>query len=60
MKHILKFLLQTIVIVFVFTPFFIVRFLWTLKWSDKVETTTGEDRMYFLYKRSYKHLISKL
>ena len=60
MKHILKFLLQTFVIVFVFTPFFIVRFIWTFKWSDKVETTTGEDSMYRLYKRSYKHLISKL
>jgi hypothetical protein len=60
MKHILKFLVQTILVVFVLTPFFIVRFIWTFKWSDKITTSTGEDRIYTLYKRSYRSMINKI
>lgn len=60
MKHILKFLGQTIVVVFVLTPFFIVRFIWTFQWSDKITTSTGEDRIYTLYKRSYRSMVNKI
>jgi hypothetical protein len=60
MKHILKFILQTIVVVFVCTPFFIVRFIWTFQWSDKIGTSTGEDRIYTLYKRSYRSMVNKI
>jgi hypothetical protein len=60
MKHILKFLGQTIVVVFVLTPFFIVRFIWTFQWSDKIGTSTGEDRIYTLYKRSYRSMVNKI
>lgn len=60
MKYLLKFIFQTIIIVFVLTPFFIVRFIWTFKWSDKIGTSTGEDRMYALYKRSYRTMINKI
>jgi hypothetical protein len=58
MKYVLKFLLQTIIVVFLFTPFFIIRFIWTFKFSDKIGTSTGEDRMYRLYKRSYRNMIN--
>jgi hypothetical protein len=60
MKHILKFIGQTIVVVFVLTPFFIVRFIWTFQWSDKIGTSTGEDRIYTLYKRSYRSMVNKI
>ena len=60
MKHILKFLGQTIVVVFVCTPFFIVRFIWTFQWSDKIGTSTGEDRIYTLYKGSYRSMVNKI
>jgi hypothetical protein len=60
MKYVLKFILQTIIIVFVLTPFFIVRFIWTFKFSDKIGTSTGEDRMYRLYKRSYRSMVNKI
>lgn len=58
MKYVLKFVLQTIIIVFLFTPFFIIRFIWTFKFSDKIGTSTGEDRMYRLYKRGYRNMIN--
>ena len=60
MKYLLKFILQTIIIVFIFTPFFIVRFIWTFKFSDKIGTSTGEDRMYRLYKRSYRTMVNNI
>lgn len=45
---------------FIFTPFFIVRFIWTFKFSDKIGTSTGEDRMYRLYKRSYRVMMNNI
>ena len=58
MKYLLNFFLQTIIVVFILTPFFIVRFIWTFKFSDKIGTSTGEDRMYRLYKRNYRIMIN--
>ena len=36
MKHILKFVLQTLVVLFYYTPIIVGRYIWTLKWNDKV------------------------
>lgn len=58
MKHIFKFFIQTLVLVFVFTPIVIVRFLWTFKWNDKFDGFLGMG-IYSVYKRSYKSLINK-
>jgi hypothetical protein len=60
MKYLLKFVLQTIIVVFIFTPFFIVRFIWTFKFSDKIGTSTGEDRMYRLYKKSFRVMVNNI
>ncbi len=60
MKYLLKFLWQTIIIVFILTPFFIVRFIWTFKFSDKIGTSTGEDRMYRLYKKSFSVMVNNI
>ena len=60
MKYVLKFILQTIIVFFIFTPFCIVRFIWTFKFSDKIGTSTGEDRMYRLYKTCYRVMINNI
>jgi hypothetical protein len=60
MKYLLKFIFQTIIIVFILTPFFIVRFIWTFKFSDKIGTSTGEDRMYRLYKKSFRTMVNHI
>jgi hypothetical protein len=60
MKYLLKFLWQTIVIVFVLTPIFVVRFIWTFKWSDEMGSSKGKVRMYRLYKQSYHNMVSNV
>lgn len=37
MKHILKFILQTLIVLFVFYPIVISRWIWTSKWNDKID-----------------------
>ena len=60
MKYLLKFIFQTIVIVFILTPIFVVRFIWTFKWSDEIGTTMGKKKMYRMYKQSYHNMVSNI
>ena len=60
MKYILTFVIQTIIIAFVFTPFFIARFIWTFKWSDEVGTSMGKTKMYSMYKQCYRTMKNKI
>ena len=59
MKHILKFVLQTLVVVFVFTPVVIGRYIWTFKWNDKFDGFLGMG-IYSVYKRSYNNLLKRM
>ena len=60
MKYLLKFIFQTIVIVFILTPIFVIRFIWTFKWSDEIGTTMGKKKMYSMYKRSYRTMVNHI
>ena len=60
MKHVLIFIAQTFVIVFVLTPFFIARFVWTFKWSDEVGTSIGKTKAYRVYRQSYRVFKNKM
>lgn len=60
MKYVLTFILQTIIVVFIFTPFFIVRFIWTFKWSDEVGSSMGKTKMYRVYGQSYRTLKNRV
>lgn len=60
MKHILIFIVQTIIVIFVFTPFFIARFIWTFKWSDEVGSSMGKTKMYRVYRQSFRTLKNKI
>jgi len=60
MKYLLKFLFQTIVIVFILTPIFVIRFIWTFKWSDEMGSSKGKVRMYRLYKQSYRVMVNHI
>jgi hypothetical protein len=60
MKHILIFIVQTIIIAFLFTPFFIARFIWTFKWSDEVGSSMGKTKMYRMYGQSYRTMKNKI
>jgi hypothetical protein len=58
MKHILKFVLQTLIVVFIFTPIVVVRYIWTFKWNDKFNSFPRG--IYWTYKRSYQNFIRKI
>jgi hypothetical protein len=60
MKYLLKFLFQTFVIVFILTPIFVIRFIWTFKWSDEMGSSKGKVRMYRLYKQSYRVMVNHI
>jgi hypothetical protein len=52
MKHILKFLVQCFIIVFILYPIIIGRFLWTFKWNDNY----GRLNVTELFSKSWKQM----
>ena len=53
MKHILKFFVQVFIIVFIFYPIIIGRYLWTFKWNDNY----GGLSVTKLYSKSFKEMV---
>jgi len=60
MKYVLIFIVQTIIVVFLLTPYFIVRFIWTFKWNNEINTSMGKDNSYRVYKKSYRSMVNNI
>ena len=54
MKHILRLILATFVLILIFIPIIIFRWIWTFKWDDKFD---GMPRgIFYAYKTSWGNL----
>jgi hypothetical protein len=60
MKYVLIFIVQTIIVVFLLTPYFIVRFIWTFKWNNEIDTSMGKVNSYRVYKKSYRSMVNNI
>lgn len=58
MKHILIFFVQTIIVVFYFTPIVIGRFIWTFRWNDNFNGIKGG--IYSRYQRCYQEMVNRI
>jgi hypothetical protein len=58
MKYILKFIGQTLIVVFIFTPIVLGRYVWTFKWNDKFNDFP--QGIYKTYKTCYKSMLKKI
>lgn len=57
MKYILIFLIQTIIVLVVFTPIVLTRFIWTFRWNDEIK---GLGSVYSTYKKCYQRMVKKI
>ena len=58
MKYIFKFIAQTLIVVFIFTPVVIGRLVWTFKWNDKFNDFPNG--IYKEYRKCYNRMLKNI
>ena len=58
MKYILIFLVQTFIVVFIYSPVVILRYIWTFRWNDKFDIFPHG--LYQRYSKCYYQMTCKI